>query len=441
MNDFSIYVMKSIIALLLFALVYRITLINEGNFRIRRMYLLLSVGMAMTLPLFSFTFTFVEYSLPTVLLDEIIIYSTGIRMIKETSSIPLSQIIRILYFIVAGALVFRVLLSGLLVVIKASKNNPNRKETLKLFILKDKNISYSFFRNIFIGQTADQDEQERIFAHERVHALQLHSLDVIYIEILSGIFWFNPLVWWYRKEIKNVHEYLADQGALETGFNRKSYQITLLEHLIGSTSLSITNNFNYSLIKNRIAMMNKEKSSKKNTWKVFLLIPVSLVIALTFACSQKSTITGETTDLNASILKTAYYEPDQMPLFPGGMQALIKFVASNVNYPPEAAAKGVSGRVFVQFIVDQDGKIVTKTGEYNVYDKAKKKTSVLGEVTDVGYKPAEGSATENVDQYIDLLKKEAIRVIASLPAFEKPGEVGGKPVAVVFTIPISFALQ
>ena len=395
----------------------------------------------MILPLSTLRFPMVEYNFPSVVLDEVIVYSNGIRLIRETSTFPVAKTIKLVYFIIACLLIFRVLLNSLLVIIKAAKNIPEYNKEVKLFVLSDKNISYSFFRNIFIGQTADSDEQERILAHEKVHALQMHSIDVLYMEILSGIFWFNPLVWWYRKEIKNVHEYLADQGALESGFSRKQYQITLLEHLIGSASLSITNNFNYSLIKNRIAMMNKEKSGRKNTWKVLLLIPLSLLIVLAFACTQKNSLTGANVETENDIVNTAYFEAEQMPVFPGGIEALKQFIAKNITYPQEALSKGVSGKVFVQFVVDKTGKIVTSTDDFVALDKDKKETSVIGAVTVIGYKAAENSSTENTEQYVDLLKKEAVRVVSNLPAFEQPGIQNGSPVAVVFTIPINFALQ
>lgn len=441
MNEFMIYVLKSILALAIFSFAYRAILFNEGNFRMRRVYLLISVCLSMILPLSDFRFPLVEYNFPSVVLDEVIIYSNGIRLIRETSTFPLAKTIKFIYFIIAFILIFRVLLNSTLLLIKAAKNTPHLNKEVKLFVLKDKNISYSFFRNIFIGQTADSEEQERILAHEKVHALQMHSVDVIFMEFLSGIFWFNPLVWWYRKEIKNVHEYLADQGALEAGFNRKQYQITLLEHLIGSASLSITNNFNYSLIKNRIAMMNKEKNGRKNTWKVLLIIPLSLLIVLTFACTQKNALTGANLETENQIVNTAYFEAEQMPVYPGGFEALQKFIAVNITYPTEALTKGVSGKVFVQFVVDKTGKVITGTDDFIALDKDKKETTIVGEVIVVGYKPSENSSTENTEQYVELLKKEAVRVISNLPSFEKPGMQNGAAVAVVFTIPINFALQ
>jgi hypothetical protein len=441
MSDFIIYALKSILSLSLFALVYRIILINEGNFRLRRTYLLISVNLAMILPFFTFTIPFGEYRLPAYLLDEVIVYSNGIRLIKETSSFPLGQFLRYLYFFVTAFLIIRVLLNTIIISIKSAKNVPLLNDKVKLFLLKDKNISYSFFRNIFIGETSDKEEQERILAHETVHALQMHSIDVIYIEILTGLFWFNPFVWWFRNEIKNVHEYLADQGALENGFNRKEYQITLLEHLIGSASISITNSFNYSLIKNRIAMMNKEKNGKKNTWKVFLLLPVSIIIAFAFACTESVPVNNVLAGAENQEIRTAYYEAEQMPVFPGGMEALSKFIATNVTYPKDALDKKVQGKVFVQFVVDKSGKVVTNSNSFKVFDKDNKESSVIGEVTVVGYKPAEGSPGENVEQYVELLKKEAVRVISTMPDFEKPGIQKGENVAVVFTIPINFVLQ
>lgn len=441
MNEFIIYVLKSVLALGLFALVYRLVFINEGNFINRRIYLLFSVNLAMILPFFTFYFPAINNGIPGVVLDEITVYSNGIRLIRETSVFPVVKVLKLLYLIITGLLVFRLLFHMTGILIKTKKVIADENEGIKLYLLKDKNISYSFFRNVFIGQTSDQQEQERILEHEKIHAKQLHSVDVIYTEFLAAIFWFNPLIWWFRNELKNVHEYLADQGALEKGFDRKLYQITLLEHLIGSASISITNNFNYSLIKNRIAMMNKEKKGKKNTWKVFLILPVSIMIAFAFACTEKSP--SVTTDVTPqlSAINAAYYEADQMPVFPGGNDALINYIATNVNYPKEAISKQVQGKVFVQFVVDKTGKIVTSPDDFKVYDKDKKEKTILGAVTVIGYKPAEGSPVENVEQYVELLQKEAVRVVSSLPAFEKPGMHNGAPVAVVFTIPINFALQ
>lgn len=188
-------------------------------------------------------------------------------------------------------------------------------------------------------------------------------------------------------------------------------------------------------------MMNKEKSNKKNSWKLYLLLPLTLVIAIAFACTQNSPVSLGNNELENMNDKTAYFEVEQMPEFPGGIDAIRKLIATNLSYPVEASKNGVSGKVFVQFVVDQDAKIVTNSNDYVVYDETKKESSIIGNVIVVGYKPGESSKKENVDQYVEQLKMEAVRVISSLPDFEKPGMKNGKPVAVVFTIPINFVLQ
>jgi hypothetical protein len=434
MNNLLIYILKTVAGLSMFALVYRFSLSRDVNFRIRRVYLLVSVSLSMLLPLFTFSLPFGNYSIPSVVLDEIVVYSNGIRLIKESSNIPITYYLKLLYFSVSGFIFLRLLINTVMILFRVSKSQSHSSEGVRLYNLNDKNISYSFFRNVFIGESAEKDDRERIIAHEKVHALQLHSLDVLYIELFSGLFWFNPLIWWYRDEIRNVHEYLADEGALRSGVNLRSYQITLLEHLIGSASFSITNNFNYSLIKNRIAMMNKEKNGRKNTWKVYLLIPVTILISIAFACTQQGKDRGIAN-------KTAYYEVDQTPEYPGGFAAMSQFIATNLKYPEEAVSKGFSGKVLVQFIVGTDGRIINDNEDFRVLDKDNKESKVTGNITVSGFIPGEKNPTENADFYADLLKKEAVRVVSMLPAFEKPGMAGGNAVPVVFVIPINFVLK
>ena len=188
-------------------------------------------------------------------------------------------------------------------------------------------------------------------------------------------------------------------------------------------------------------MMQKEKNKRNSSWKLFLLFPATMLLVILFACTQNNSLPVGGSDMDINDSKTAYYQVEQMPEFPGGIDALRKEIAKNVTYPAEAAKNHVAGKVYIQFVVGPDGKIVTKTNDYIIFDETKKETQITGQVTVVGYKPADNSPAENVDPYIDLLKNEAVRVVSNLPAFEKPGMMKGKPVAVVFTVPINFALQ
>lgn len=443
MTEFVIYALKTLISLGLFALVYQFGLLKDVNFSARRFYLLNAVILSLILPLLSFNFSFFNAAetnpFGTLVLDEITIYSNGLKTIGESSRIPFREILFYSYLVIAIILSLRVLYQLFNIIFKTRRYEGNNIENLKIYRLPLENVSFSFFRIVFIGKTPEKGDIEKILAHEKVHAGQLHTVDVLLMEILTIIFWFNPLIWWFRNEIKNVHEYLADDGALSEGFNRKSYQITLLEHLIGSASLTITNNFNYSLIKNRIAMMNKEKNGRKNIWKLFLILPVSVILIIGFACTEKA----ESDDMNTSEKKNeAYYEPayqevDVMPEFQGGFDALRKFVAQNLTYPEQAKENGVAGRVMVQFVVDKEGNVVTDTKQYRL----KGKENILDGVVVVGYEPAEGMDTEGNAESIQLLKDEAVRVLSMLPKFDSSAKKNGKPVAVAFTFPINFALQ
>ena len=400
-----------------------------------------SVVLSFILPLASFNFQFIQEGIQgnttSLILNEITVYSNGLKSIETNSSIPYKTIFIWGYIMISGILGSRIVYQLAHILINIRRFNSSRDKALKIYRIPLKNTSYSFFKNIFIGETPGEDDLEKIMAHEKTHAIQWHTLDVLLMEILSIAFWFNPLVWWYRTEIKNVHEYLADEGALQEGYNRKSYQITLLEHLIGSASLSITNNFNYSLIKNRIAMMNIEKNGRKNIWKIFLLLPISLAIVFAFACTEKATETDLSEPDSELYFETAFNEAESMPEFPGGFDALRRFVAVNLKYPDGAKEKGVAGRVYVQFVVNKEGKVVTQLEQFKIENDGK----IIEDVTVLSYEPSEGSSEENADKYIQELKAEAVRVLSLLPDFDKPAMKDGKPVAVVFTFPINFALQ
>ncbi len=191
-------------------------------------------------------------------------------------------------------------------------------------------MSFSFSRYVFIGETPEEQDLEKILAHEKVHALQYHTADILSFEILSIIFWFNPMIWWYRYELKNVHEYLADEGALNEGFSPRSYQITILEHLVGSASLTITNNINYSQIKNRIAMMNKTLINRnRNRWKIALLIPVSALLIFGFSCTENPGGADEalTESENEMYYEPVYFQADVLPEYPGGFAAIQTHIA------------------------------------------------------------------------------------------------------------------
>lgn len=139
---------------------------------------------------------------------------------------------------------------------------------------------FSFFHWIFYNPTQHSDDEwQQVWAHECVHAQQRHSLDMLTAEVLKIVFWFNPFAWWHQRLVQETLEFITDRAVLDSGVEKKSYQYHLLRSTLSADNESFTNHFNKSLLKNRIAMMNKAKSSWKALGKYGVFIGMLWVCA------------------------------------------------------------------------------------------------------------------------------------------------------------------
>lgn len=155
----------------------------------------------------------------------------------------------------------------------------------------------SFFRYIFIHpDDYDYETYEQIIAHEKIHVRQLHSLDLIIAEIAVILLWFNPFIWFFRKEVEKNNEYQTDATLLEEAqVNKRQYQLNLLQIAVPNKPLSITTNYNQSLLKQRILRMNARKSTAHAYWKYTFLAPLlfgALLLLNEPATSQNIRIPG-----------------------------------------------------------------------------------------------------------------------------------------------------
>ncbi|OOQ61363.1 M56 family metallopeptidase [Mucilaginibacter pedocola] len=150
--------------------------------------------------------------------------------------------------------------------------------------LDDDKAPCSFGNSIFINPTKyEPDTFDQILLHEKVHIKQKHSLDLLLAELMLAFQWFNPFAWLYRKEVESNLEYLADNEVLHHAtVERSDYQMNLLKVSVPNLSLRITTNYNQSLLKKRIVMMNAKRSNIHTAWKYLFLAPmmVFLVCAL-----------------------------------------------------------------------------------------------------------------------------------------------------------------
>jgi TonB family protein len=388
-----------------------------------------------------------------------------------------------------------------------------------LVLMDDDSVgSFSFLHWVVVSRTDYERHFDTILTHELVHVQQRHSLDILLVEVLRALFWFNPVLPLYKQSLQQVHEYLADSEAALQGLtpNRDRYAEFLLAYALNTPVAALTNHFfNTSLLKSRITMLYKNKNSNWSLGKyaaVALLIGfISLAVA---SCEREVMPTstkdgadknvsgkinvegivkgpdgkplpgalisdanqklGTTTDAEGKFkmkvpagtdLKVAYPGVGEMdlkvnpkfktstfdiamipggkpgivstipsadgasaqvkvqagaidgetiftvveesPQFPGGNEAMFKYLAENIKFPQVLKEAGKQGKVFVSFVVTTEGEI--------------RDIQIL---KGLGY---------GADQ-------ESVRVVASMPRW-KPGMQSGKPVNVKYNMPISFQLD
>ena len=201
--------------------------------------------------------------------------------VQTTSSWSVWNWIGRVYALVMAVLTIK-LLTQLLSLwrLKSGGTTYNTDEGIRL-VESDKITSpFSFFHWIFYNPTQHSDDEwQQVWAHECVHAQQRHSLDMLTAEVLKIVFWFNPFAWWHQRLVQETLEFITDRAVLDSGVEKKSYQYHLLRSTLSADNESFTNHFNKSLLKNRIAMMNKAKSSWKALGKYGVFIGMLWVCA------------------------------------------------------------------------------------------------------------------------------------------------------------------
>ena len=263
-----------------------------------------------------------------------------------------------------------------------------RSETLNdiSFINTDEeDAPYSFFRWLFWNKkiSLDSPNGRQIFRHELFHIRQKHSVDLIYAEMLTIIFWINPFFHLVKKEIKAIHEFLSDQFAAQNSSRWDYVELLLMQAL--QTKQSLVNPFFHNQIKRRIAMItNPSKTSYQYLRKVMVLPVVAILVALTaFNCTTKDEINKPDSAATTTLEKTTetlasnkiFEKVEIEPAFPGGATEWRKYLEKNLNpsIPVDNGAPEGTYTVMAQFIVHTDGfisdlKTLTKHG-YGMEDE------------------------------------------------------------------------
>lgn len=415
MAPFFIYLLKSGLSLAILAFFYELVQKREVFFNFNRVYLLLGLVVAILLPFLDFNvlsfFTaetnsqnyLLTYQVSNFQLPEVVIGS------KATTQSGMSLVNLLVIIYLAGVLFKAVqLLRRTLKLFRLIERTKASITDRVRFIFTEGDLPvFSFFNNIFISEnTFNGDDSEKIIAHEKVHISQLHSLDLLFAELVCIIQWFNPFAYLLKKAIRENHEFLADQEVISAYSDPSTYRLLLLTYSSGIKTNSLAHNFSYSLLKRRLFMTKKPKKRMRLGFSI-TAASMAFILVL-FACSQPDQNIIEKSGANEISLAGEVYENvEVMPEYPGGMDSLIAFLGSNISYPDEAKKQGIEGKVFVDFVIDKEGSV------------------------------REVSAKNKIGYGCD---EEAVRVISLMPEW-KPGYKDGKAVNVSYTIPISFKLD
>jgi len=279
----EIYILKSVGCLAILFAFYKAVLERESFHNIKRFYLLGSLAVAFLIPLITFT-QYVELTEPTLTF----ISTEGPLIITEqrVPNVPFS-LISIWAIYGAGLLFFGLKFFRNLFRLAAKiKQNPNvRNKNLFHVLLKTPTVPHTFLQYIFLNKTKFENKEipAEVLLHEEAHAVQKHSLDILLIELLQVIFWFNPLLYFMKHSIKLNHEFLADKAVLKQGVETSHYQNILLAFSSSAITPTLANSINYSFIKKRFTVM-KNQTSKKSFWlKTLLIMPLISLLLYSFS--------------------------------------------------------------------------------------------------------------------------------------------------------------
>lgn len=446
--------------------VYYIFLEKEKVLKFNRFYLLASLVFAYTIPFISVKIPNIEKPRPAVMIEntiqqQAIIVENSIQYQWDWNAVLIG-----FYFLISMFFLVKSLIS--IVKMMSLKGEDRIFQDQKIKILENEIAPFSFLGKIYFGKSywVDNQVDQRIFLHEKLHVQQKHSLDILLVEVLKIITWFNPMLHFYKKTMINNHEFLADENVVKNNYEIKSYQHLILDEISHHQNYQLAHQFNFYNTKKRFIMMTKTKSKLANLKKI-LILPLFMVFFLVFAnkktydnqlngilseskdtpefvtasirvLEDKSSIDIEKDTIKPKIKKTeesikekiksgvseakmskstdmipppapvSKIEAQTEPEFPGGLSELRNKFSKEFDVSKLVGKKGLL-KGTINIIISEDGKKYNAT--YDFEDE-----NFKNEVQNAFEKTLEGVVW-------------------------KPGTLNGKPVASSFKMPITMSFQ
>ncbi|MBR6093018.1 MAG: M56 family metallopeptidase [Bacteroidales bacterium] len=497
-------------------LAYRVLFINSNRLTFNRAFLIVALGFSLILPAVGMYIgrstpqivSYRESLFQGIMLDEVVITAEGVTISKPVEntadnegaapavagnkiSFDIRGIMRLIWLIgaIGAALVFLFKLGRIVNIIIRS---PKKKMQGFTAVFTGKEHGpYSFFNYAFF---TDEDVSPEIVRHEKSHIEHHHSADIIFVELMMILQWFNPFIYLYKRELQSLHEYMADHDVVATGVDKKNYMMLILQQCTAVDFSGMSNNFSLILTKKRIKMITQNKKAKGVVIKALLTLPVFalLLFANCKSNGQEKTSSveqtvetenpveaGETVTFKLSD-GTYLSVPHPFEIHIEGQQHYLylndikndttimlgnhEFYAVKNNDERNSLSVKIDGKNFeIDFaggIMKDDSKIYAEAVEEapefpggttalfdfinkNVkYPKSARDKGIEGRVFVQFVVEKDGSLSSFtvLRGVSDELDAEAIRVLKVMPKW-KPGMNDGKPVRVQFVMPFNFKLS
>lgn len=394
---------------------YRVFLSSHTFFDWNRIYLILTMGLVLIIPLLSIP----AYSGESTILSTDYTYfmpEFELNAVAEGQLFTLSSLTVLLvgiYFlgvIIASARFFM----GLYQIFQHIRFSEKHYHQGNIIAVHPDFQPSSFFNYIFLPEYKPSDSNlHLIISHESIHAARLHSLDMLFLQVINIIFWFHPFKKALASSLSEIHEYQVD-NEITKSCAKTEYASLLLNLILADQGKQlITNYFNKFQTKKRIVMMGKTKSNPVEKSRFLLAVPLLALLIVVFSCVEQEDheliieedTSGETI-LKASTGGEVFDVVENPPVPAGGFEGWNSYLSNNLKYPAQAIKDGIEGTVYVAFVVEVDGSI----------------------------------------QGVEILRgigggcdEEAIRVIRNAPDWE-PGTQRDRKVNVKMRVPIKFKL-
>lgn len=447
MEAFLAYLGYSAIGIAIFYLFFKLLLSKEKSFRLNRAFILASVLLPLVLPCIHFEMNFLTESPSGIATWEFLQANPSPTpppdLKGSTSSEPISiPILSAIYIIGAVLCLFHIGILPCRALRKLISKGKlmEKQEGIRIFAVPENIPSMSWFHFVLLPEGQGKSINPHILQHEKAHIRLGHSYDLILMDLVCLLQWFNPFAWLFLKELKAVHEYEADAAVLQSGADAKDYQYLLIEETTGRDRYHLTHSFNTNL-KKRLTMIQKKNSSKWIYAKALYMIPLLAASLIAFARQPENPAslvsTGKPESSFAKALpqegdlakpvkqanpdelasptkeQDTYAIPDKRPQAPEGF---LDWISQEIKYPEALQKTGAEATVYVGFTVRKDGSL----GDIEPME-----LRISGKKAEADY---------------SLFEKEAVRIISKSPAWT-PGETDGKKVDVRYVLPLVFSAK